>query len=619
MSFNLVYAQNLQTYTKYYDYFKTRKQCVYHTLPDGTWHGEAKYYTSAGDPLYARTFKNGRCVYHKTFFRDGSIEEEGATFLSHVEFYKYKSYAINRNGQRVLDMEYEMDQKTRILKYYKVYDPNTRKLLYKCTASSDLKTARYTKYKTNGSIAIDVIYNLDNNTVQINTLDIGYSRYEENLGTVEYKVVNGVISAHPVSPQEKEKYSLEDAFLLLGSGIGENRQLFDPTNKNKIASKKLSNTVVNLSELEDNKIGNMSTFYTHICDINTDVHVHYNLQIRLYTRYHKPGYFDANYESSTLKRILNTWKYECMMPVGRWLYLPHIDQSHYFTYVGDFDGANATGNGIASNKYESHPNGAIITGEFKDNLPINGVCIWHKEDGTPERKYVGSFENGALSGEGEIFKYESSDTTNIIRIYKGGFKDGLYEGHGVLHLPNGDTYEGAFVQSKYHGKGVLKSKDGYVYDGEFKDGLYEGHGVLRWSNGDTYEGLWRLGKLNGKGIFSDRNVSYEGLWDNNVLINDAVITDASKNKYRVKFDQKIVNTSMVIEYANGDKYEGSVVDGSYRVGTYYFENGNIVWYTGKKIKYLTPERKSAKKKDYINWIIQNPNASLLQNPKIPQL
>ena len=142
---------------------------------------------------------------------------------------------------------------------------------------------------------------------------------------------------------------------------------------------------------------------------------------------------------------------------------------------------------------------------------------------------------------------------------------------------------------------------------------------MRWSNGDTYEGLWRLGKLNGKGIFSDRNVSYEGLWDNNVLINDAVITDASKNKYRVKFDQKIVNTSMVIEYANGDKYEGSVVDGSYRVGTYYFENGNIVWYTGKKIKYLTPERKSAKKKDYINWIIQNPNASLLQNPKIPQL
>ena len=42
-------------------------------------------------------------------------------------------------------------------------------------------------------------------------------------------------------------------------------------------------------------------------------------------------------------------------------------------------------------------------------------------------------------------------------------------------------------------------EDGSVYEGEFKDGLFDGQGILTYVNGDRYEGQFSEGKFEGQG------------------------------------------------------------------------------------------------------------------------
>ena len=53
--------------------------------------------------------------------------------------------------------------------------------------------------------------------------------------------------------------------------------------------------------------------------------------------------------------------------------------------------------------------------------------------------------------------------------YKGGFVDGLEDGHGVLIDKDGNRFEGFFKQGKKHGPFVETDKDGKV----IKKGTYK--------------------------------------------------------------------------------------------------------------------------------------------------
>ena len=61
-----------------------------------------------------------------------------------------------------------------------------------------------------------------------------------------------------------------------------------------------------------------------------------------------------------------------------------------------------------------------------------------------------------------------------------------------------DIYNGEFKDGEFNGNGVLTEANGSVYTGQFKDDLFSGYGVFVSNVSEyTYEGNWLLGKKHG--------------------------------------------------------------------------------------------------------------------------
>lgn len=63
-------------------------------------------------------------------------------------------------------------------------------------------------------------------------------------------------------------------------------------------------------------------------------------------------------------------------------------------------------------------------------------------------------------------------------VYSGTFCRGLWEGHGTLVYPNGDSFEGRFQQGQKQGEGKFQWADGACYEGEYQANKWHGRG--RW-------------------------------------------------------------------------------------------------------------------------------------------
>jgi OmpA-OmpF porin, OOP family len=87
--------------------------------------------------------------------------------------------------------------------------------------------------------------------------------------------------------------------------------------------------------------------------------------------------------------------------------------------------------------------------------------------------------------------------------FQGEFRDGKYDGYGVLDYTLGGIYKGNFKNGLFHGKGVLNNSDGLMcakgicekqsastYDGQFKNGLKHGQGSIRYNSGETIIGVF---------------------------------------------------------------------------------------------------------------------------------
>lgn len=88
---------------------------------------------------------------------------------------------------------------------------------------------------------------------------------------------------------------------------------------------------------------------------------------------------------------------------------------------------------------------------------------------------------------------------------------------------NGDEYRGTFLDGRIEGTGVMtfSSHPSFSrYEGGWKNGAFEGSGVLKLVDGETYEGSWQGGKRNGQGVhtyppqIASIYLSYEGEWKN---------------------------------------------------------------------------------------------------------
>lgn len=191
---------------------------------------------------------------------------------------------------------------------------------------------------------------------------------------------------------------------------------------------------------------------------------------------------------------------------------------------------------------------------------------------------------------------------------------------------NNGIYEGAVVNNTPHGNGVLTT-DEYKYNGEFKNGLFDGYGILDHTYGFTYKGYYRKGRKHGDGVLQYTNGSlergcyklgtvyypnisvYKGTWENNKFTgfgvsylrndvksesqyvnnkkNGAGTLEKGKTKVFVVWDMDTLTQPVV--YESGDKYYGSFDLYDLRikngVGKMEYDNGDVYegnWWDEKK-------------------------------------
>ena len=74
----------------------------------------------------------------------------------------------------------------------------------------------------------------------------------------------------------------------------------------------------------------------------------------------------------------------------------------------------------------------------------------------------------------------------------------MLNGPGSMHTRDGEHYMGEFKNDQRHGQGVALYSNGDRYEGGFKDGLFDGHGRLTdGESGTVIEGHWEAGEYVG--------------------------------------------------------------------------------------------------------------------------
>ena len=124
-------------------------------------------------------------------------------------------------------------------------------------------------------------------------------------------------------------------------------------------------------------------------------------------------------------------------------------------------------NGIEYEVNKKKGNGAAVV-YLKGGHYIGDVYIW--DDGS---WYFGDTINNYAHGFG-IFVETIVSGTALYMKYVGEFKDGQFNGKGVLRNVDGEHYKGEFVKGWRHGKGVTYFNNGIIENGNYIYGCPDG-------------------------------------------------------------------------------------------------------------------------------------------------
>jgi len=111
-------------------------------------------------------------------------------------------------------------------------------------------------------------------------------------------------------------------------------------------------------------------------------------------------------------------------------------------------------------------------------------------------------------------------------VYKGEWKNGMYDGNGTYIWNDGTQYTGEWRQNQMCGFGKMMHANGDVYEGTYTFGMKYGYGKMTYSNGDVYEGNWYGGKREGLGtqtqlttgcFLRKKKIKKTGIWKDNVF------------------------------------------------------------------------------------------------------
>ncbi len=159
---------------------------------------------------------------------------------------------------------------------------------------------------------------------------------------------------------------------------------------------------------------------------------------------------------------------------------------------------------------------------FSNRTVYNGYML----NGLPQgfgTKYTfqGMREAKGTWNKGDLVYGSAYSLITGIKLYKGGWQNGKWHGHGKCNRPVDGTieYEGNWQNGKRHGQGQCYYPNGTLkYDGNWQDNKAHGQGQSYHPNGTLlYDGNWQDNKAHGQGktYRPDGTVEYEGNWQDN--------------------------------------------------------------------------------------------------------
>lgn len=168
----------------------------------------------------------------------------------------------------------------------------------------------------------------------------------------------------------------------------------------------------------------------------------------------------------------------------------------------------------------------------------------------------------------------------FVTIIQDGFKFDVSErmmyqesGEGEMHTHNGHIYIGAWQNGKKNGKGILRTHSianspDTVYEGIWVNDILEGQVKVAMTRKDAAEGA------------EEPIFVYEGLLVNGKRHGPGVVT--TKNYVlRVEYKKGHRAAKGVIEYPNGDRYEGGIF-GGYPMSLLHHGHGKMTYANGEE-------------------------------------
>lgn len=149
-----------------------------------------------------------------------------------------------------------------------------------------------------------------------------------------------------------------------------------------------------------------------------------------------------------------------------------LNADHSLNYIGMFSLDALNGKGTYHFDSTSYYVGAFEDGalEGTGKLYTNGKLqfdgIWHDSYRAIGREYYdgklgyqGYFYDNVQHGQGTVYSTQTGK-----KYYRGGIKDGLITGVGVIYLDNGDRYIGEVYNNLFDGYGFIKDPDGKIFN-----------------------------------------------------------------------------------------------------------------------------------------------------------
>ena len=223
--------------------------------------------------------------------------------------------------------------------------------------------------------------------------------------------------------------------------------------------------------------------------------------------------------------------------------------------------------------------------------PLNG---YHEKNNTDGSVYKGNFKNDLYDGYGEIHFPNSI-------IYKGNFHEGVMQGHGTLIISKGNNYRieasGEWKNGSKPNVWIVKiDVPGIYYEGSARevsnavlaDGEIpfrpHGKGTMVWPDGSKYVGDFDAdrGGQTGNGVYTTTDgYKYEGSFVNGLYHGKGVQTwkqDASKPTTECRFDGYFENgkrNGLGTSYFNNYEYQKRMWENGTMVKV--TENGTWHW------------------------------------------